>query len=681
MQRTYIPRDTADKEVFRASLPATGRAGWHLLIIRVPRQTSRWIAVTRFRSASDTALSQDISFVHPLGSRSRGIKLAVAFMRGEEYDCSIRLYGMHALPPTVTLSSLMLTRPLAAVGAWIQNPRRFHIAFRAVSGTPMKRFRKAVAAAAMRGQEFPKVYKDWSRLFDTWSDEQLSVIARSLPCSPPITAIVFNSEKGDTPALVATVNSLRSQFYAPVRTLIVSATKPPGDITGVHVEGWIAVLQAGEVLARHALLFLARAVAEDQGLIIVLADEDRMANDGSRSDPLFKPQPSLTLMCSGLLSHGVWLIRSSLLPTDAVWAERVRLQAWFQVHADGETRRVRRIPYVLTHRLPNAEQAPSEELAACVNKHLGVVGVQAMVDTGFPMKLKWHQGDLAEQKTSIIIPSRLKGKVQLACISDILRGTKHKNFEIVVVVTQDKPFDDEQVKAAQHIQTDPRVKVILLRKPTFNYSLANNFAVAHTEGEFICLLNDDVSIIDGSWLEQMATIFSDSNTGIVGAKLYYPNMTIQHGGVIMGLAGLVEHASRFLPRGKTGYAWRAALDQEFSCVTGACLLVRRSIFEKLHGLDEGLPTGFNDVDFCLRVRRLGYSVVFAANVELIHHETLSFGHHYAHSRQQEADDVRTMRERWAQVCRSDPFHNPNLSLAGEAEWTLAYPPRLGADWE
>lgn len=676
MLRLRIPHRLSDIEGFGALLPRIGQAGWYLIIIRVPRLTPNWVAMVRFKPTSKTALSQDVALVHPLRLKLFSIKMAVAFLRGEACDCSIQFYGLHALPATVSLSIVKLMRPLAVAGAWFQNPERFRTAFRAVSGFPIERFRKAIAAAATRGQEFPRSYKDWSRMFDTWPDEYLGNIARSLPCNPAIIAMVFHSKEGCTPALTATINSLRDQFYMPSKILVIKAADYPEGAVGKHFEGWVAVLQAGEVLPRHAMLFLARAVAEDPGLDIALADEDRMSYDGSRSDPLFKPQPSLTLMCSGLLSHGVWLIRSAILPTNAAWAECARLQAWFGIHAGGQTERVRRIPYVLTHRLSDAEQAPNEDLAECVNNYLAASGVQAMVNTDFPMRLRWHGGDLAKAKASIIVPSRLKGRVQLACILDVLTKTNYKNFEMLIIITQDTPLDDEQLKAAHRLQLDPRVTIKSLKKPTFNYSLANNFAAAHTSGEFICLLNDDVSTMDGDWLDQMVARFSDTNTGIVGAKLYYPNMTVQHGGVIMGLSGLVEHASRFVPRGDPGYAWRAVLDQEFSCVTGACLLVRRFIFDNVGGLDEGLPTGFNDVDFCLRVRKLGYSVVFAASVELIHHETISFGHHYTHSPQQEVADVRIMRERWAEVCRADPFHSPNLSLAGEAEWELAYPPRL-----
>jgi cellulose synthase/poly-beta-1,6-N-acetylglucosamine synthase-like glycosyltransferase len=130
-----------------------------------------------------------------------------------------------------------------------------------------------------------------------------------------------------------------------------------------------------------------------------------------------------------------------------------------------------------------------------------------------------------------------------------------------------------------------------------------------------------------------------------------------------------------LPKGEPGYAWRGELDQEFSAVTGACLLVRRDIFNAVGGLNEAYATGFNDVDFCLRVRELGYAVVFAGSVEMIHHETVTFGHHYAGDPEREASDIQRMRARWGDVVSCDPFHNPNLSLVAGSEWMPSFPPR------
>ena len=615
--------------------------------------------------------------MRPLRHRLFGAKLAVAFVRGGIRTVSVRLYGVSATPVTVSLILEPLPRALAVAGIWLQNPRAFRSAGGAVSGRPRERFRKAIAAAATRGQEMPRSYAAWSQMFDTWSAERVEAIRRALPATPDVTALVFGSP--GTRALAATLASLEAQHYRPSRIAVIGACGPDAAARDAGAEGWVAVIQAGELLPPHALLLLVSEASRDEALEILFADEDRLLPDGRRGDPLFKPQPSLAMMCSGLLSRGVWLIRPAL-QGDAGWAECLRLQAWFRLHAAGRTQAAWRVPYVLTHRRPDAEAAPPDALAAVVNVHLRSAGIQAVAGGGFPLRLRWHAGGLAGRKVSIIVPSRLKGRTQVSCLTDVLASTRHPNFEMLVVVTQDAPLDEEQRQAAQRLCADPRVRVELLRRPRFNYSAANNFAARRTSGEFLCLLNDDVSTLDGDWLERMAAVFSDVRAGIVGAKLYYPNMTVQHGGAIMGLAGLVEHASRFLPRGEPGYAWRGVLDQEFSCVTGACMLVRRSVYEALGGLDEGLPTAFNDVDFCLRARGLGYSVVFAASVELIHHETISFGHHYAHDREQETADVRLMQKRWAEICRADPFHSPNLSLMGKAEWELAYPPRTDVDW-
>jgi GT2 family glycosyltransferase len=349
------------------------------------------------------------------------------------------------------------------------------------------------------------------------------------------------------------------------------------------------------------------------------------------------------------------------------------------LHSAGGAHRIRRVPRLLTHRRADTQAAPPAMLAQVVNMFLGGLGVQATVTPEFPLRLRWHGGELTTRKVNLIVPTRLRGNIQLRCLLDVLAHTTYCNFEMLIVVTQDAPLDEAQRQAAERLRAAGPVRIELLRRASFNYSLANNLGASRTDGAFICLLNDDVSTLDSDWLDRMVAVFSDKNVGIVGAKLYYPNMTTQHGGVIMGLAGLADHVNRFLPRGEPGYMWRGEVDQELSVVTGACLVVRRDVFERVGGLDEALATGFNDVDFCLRARALKYSVVMAASVELIHHETLSFGHHYADIPDQEAADVALMQDRWAAVCAADPFHNPNLSLTGPNEWALAVPPRVSLD--
>jgi len=338
------------------------------------------------------------------------------------------------------------------------------------------------------------------------------------------------------------------------------------------------------------------------------------------------------------------------------------------------------VPYLLTHRSVGVENAPPDVLVDVVTAFLTRAGFAATVKPSFPLRIQWHPGALRAKKVSLIVPSRLRGETQLACLREILEKTTYPNFEMLVLVTQPGGLDADQEAAILPLRAHGNFRVEIIDSDSFNYSAVNNIGAARTEGDFVCLLNDDVAPMESDWLDRMVSFFADRNCGIVGAKLFYPNLTTQHGGVIMGLAGLVEHANRYLPRGNPGYAFRAALDQELSAVTGACLLVRRDVYAQVNGLDESFPTAFNDVDFCLRVRAAGFGIVFAASVEMIHHETLTFGQHYSPEKtEQEARDIQRLRARWSEICKTDPFHNPNLSLVGRSEWNLAYPPRKQAE--
>jgi len=280
-------------------------------------------------------------------------------------------------------------------------------------------------------------------------------------------------------------------------------------------------------------------------------------------------------------------------------------------------------------------------------------------------------------RVTIVVPSALRSAEAERCIGAVLAGTRYADFELVVAVSQPGPFDAAQRAMAARIEADSRARVLPLRAERFNFSWVNNKAVAATAGEHVLLLNDDVAPIEPGWLDAMAAHLADPAVGAVGAKLLYPSGTVQHGGVIMGLSGLCDHANRHLAGDVPGYAGRAVLAQELSAVTGACLLVRRRVLERVGGLDERYPSAFNDVDLCLRIREAGYSVVFAPEAVLHHDELRTYGSHYAGERALfEETEAARMRARWAGVIADDPFHNPNLDLAAGREWEPAFPPRL-----
>jgi GT2 family glycosyltransferase len=222
---------------------------------------------------------------------------------------------------------------------------------------------------------------------------------------------------------------------------------------------------------------------------------------------------------------------------------------------------------------------------------------------------------------------------------------------------------------------------ILKVEGKFNYSKINNLAVSFSRQKILGFLNNDVEIIDEKWLSEMAMLVTRPEIGVVGAKLYYPNNTIQHAGTIVGLGGLAGHAFRHFPRHAAGYLHRLRYVQSMSAVTGACMLVRKEVFEAVGGLDpENLPVAYNDVDFCLRVQELGYRNVWTPFAELYHHESGS--RPSDHSRERIDDykaEVTYLKARWEHVIRQDPYYNPNLTIESE-DFSLAFPPRVKKPW-
>lgn len=639
---------------------AITRTGWFLLVLGAGRQGRTWLGTVRFAAGDvghDLVVPPPPRFM-PVGARTQAI-----FLRSGTYDVSAALYGAPRPPDEVTLRVIPVPPTVAALSVLAQQPVTVRRAFGAVAGPWPTRLRKAVALASVHGPKMRSSYLEWLALFD-------SRPAEAAPPGPAVHALVW-SAAGEGPALAATLAGLQAQS----RPLGGTTVLRPGDPLPDLDAPWVLLLQAGEVLAPDAVLRLAEAMPEDGGGA-VLADEDGVDPDGSHRDPWFKPEPSLLTACSGLLSRGAWLVDAALTAGTPQWAEEARLLALFRLHVAGEAARARRVPLLLTRRRWDTESAPGAVLAAVVDAALSRMGVAAEAVPGeVPLRLSWRPSAINEERVSVIVPSRLRGETQLACMTDILRRTAHRNVEMVVVVTQPGELDAAQTEAARRLEATGRARVAVLHRDGFNYSHANNFGAGLTDAAVLCLLNDDVSTLEPDWLDMLVARLSVPKVGIVGARLYYPNGVTQHGGVLMGLAGLAEHMNRFLPRGEAGYMGRGALDQELSAVTGACLLVRRDAFAAVGGLDEDLPTGFNDVDFCLRVGAAGWSVVMAAPVELLHHETLSFGHHYAGATAREAADIRFMRDRWGAATTADPFHNPNLSVVPSSEWQLAYPPR------
>ncbi len=211
----------------------------------------------------------------------------------------------------------------------------------------------------------------------------------------------------------------------------------------------------------------------------------------------------------------------------------------------------------------------------------------------------------------------------------------------------------------------------------FNFSRLNNLGVARARGSFVALLNNDLEVMNGGWLGEMISHAARPEIGAVGARLWYPDGKMQHGGVILGVGGVATHAHHGIQK-EHGYFARAHLTQNFSAVTGACMLLRKDVYLQLGGLDEtNLAVAFNDVDFCLRLRDAGFWVVWTPHAEFAHHESASRGLEDTRTKQRRfLAEVDYMQKKWGHVLEADPFYNPNLSIESNREFKLAFPPRV-----
>ena len=278
-------------------------------------------------------------------------------------------------------------------------------------------------------------------------------------------------------------------------------------------------------------------------------------------------------------------------------------------------------------------------------------------------------------KVSVVMPSGCKLELLRPCLSELLARTTYPNFEVLLTVNKIRFQNEEQAACLKEFAKDPRVRVLVYEERDFNYSWVNNWAAKQAGGSILCLMNDDIKIITTDWLEKLVVRLQLNRVGAVGVMLYYPDETIQHASVILGMGGVAGHAFRGIARGFDGYCGRARLEQDLSCVTAACVAVRREIFEELNGFDERLAIAFNDVDFCIRMRQKGWRIIWTPEVEHYHLKSQTIGHHSSDERAPIfRKEVRMMREQWGAILNSDPFYNPNLSLQDD-KMALAFPPR------
>jgi GT2 family glycosyltransferase len=344
------------------------------------------------------------------------------------------------------------------------------------------------------------------------------------------------------------------------------------------------------------------------------------------------------------------------------------------------------IPRVLYHwrtidgsTAKDADEKPYAIIAAqqAIREHLTRCNIEAEV-----MEAPDLPGTIRVQYTlpsqlplvSLIIPTRNNLELLHRCIESIANKTDYDPIELLII--NNNSDDPATLTYLRQLEANNQARIIDYPQP-FNYADMNNKAVEYAQGEIIGLINNDVEVINSEWLSEMVSHLLRPEVGIVGARLWYPNDTLQHAGVILGMGGVAGHAHKGLPRGNPGYFNRANLIQSFSAVTGACLIMQKSNFLAVGGLDaEHLSIAFNDIDLCLKIREQSLRIVWTPYAELYHHESASRGYEDTPEKMVRFEkECLYMKKRWGNLLLTDPAYNPNLTLETQ-DFALAWPPRV-----
>ena len=296
-------------------------------------------------------------------------------------------------------------------------------------------------------------------------------------------------------------------------------------------------------------------------------------------------------------------------------------------------------------------------------KSQGVSGFEIISSRAFETIFRIKYALTATPKISILIANKDHYEDLSRCISSILDMSTYENYEIIIV---EKNSTTKEIKEYyEELTKHPKIKIVTY-EGTFNYSKINNFGASFADGEYILLLNNDTQVISVNWMEELLMYGQRRDVGAVGAKLYYPDKTIQHAGIVIGLGAhrTAGHTHYKVNYENVGYMGRLCYAQDVTAVTGACLLVKKSLFDELHGLDEGFAVALNDVDFCLRLREKGYLNIFNPYCELYHFESLSRGLDDKDEKAKRYDEESArFREKWREALeKGDPYYNPNFSL-------------------
>jgi O-antigen biosynthesis protein len=457
---------------------------------------------------------------------------------------------------------------------------------------------------------------------------------------------------------------------------------------------FIALMDHDDLLHETALYEVAAEINVHPEVDILYSDEDQIDENGHRSGGYYKTDFNPELFLSQNMVSHLGVYRTSLIRKigglrvgfEGSQDYDLMLRAW----AASTVTRVRHIPSILYHwRRGAATSSFSEsQLERCttaarkaLQEFLDLEGegakiVPAPIIPNFSRVVRKLPSPAP--LVSIIVPTKDQAKLLEVCINGLLENTAYPKIEVIIIDHESRELKTKHL--LNKLKRDPRVK-ILPYSGDFNFSKMNNMAANLAKGSVLALVNNDIEIIEPNWLDEMVSHAVRPEVGAVGAKLIYSNGTIQHAGVVVGLGAFAGHAFHFVPKSNPCYMGHAMLARAVSAVTGACLVVRKSIYFEVGGLnEEHLAVAFNDVDLCLKIQAKGYRNVWTPFAELIHHESISRGHENTPEKKARfIRDTEYMHKQWLEVFEQDPFYNVNLT-GTSPNYDVVTPSRRRKPW-
>lgn len=451
---------------------------------------------------------------------------------------------------------------------------------------------------------------------------------------------------------------------------------------------WVGFLDHDDLLAPEALYEMVALMNRKLELEVIYSDEDQVEETKQglkHKKPHFKPDFSPDLLCSNnYITHFLCVKDNVLKQVGGFRKEFDGAQDYdFILRCTESAKGIGHVPRVLYHWRVHSNSTADNPLSKTYAYEAGQRALQEhLVRTGRKGEVSQlpHFGFYrvryaveGEPLVSILIPNKDQWSVLRRCLDSVQKSTYH-NYEIIIIENnsvEEETFayykellgESEEPYGTGVLPGGQRVQVVVWEKG-FNYSAINNFGASFANGSYFILLNNDIEIITKDWIEEMLGNCQRPEVGVVGARLYYPDNTIQHAGIVVGIDGIAANMFPGLRRGQEGYYHKAAIQLNYSAVTAACMMVSRKVFEEIHGLEEKLTVAFNDLDFCLRVGKAGYLVVYHPFVEAYHYESKTRGLEDTEEKMRRFwEEIEFIRTRWIDLLKQgDPYYNPNFSL-------------------